>query len=279
MNVDIVWPAPGSIGPGRNSSRLVLAHELGHHIFFQMMVTRSPNPALYAQHLTAIFQSTIAVGFGPITAGNLFFQPRAVNEGIAEVFTEQLAGGGNRLGILGLGIFVGDRDGGDEMYCDVTDPLGCFEFNYTGAATELVLFGPGNDREVNLGASRISTTIHDMIDDSVGDVSHNGHVWHETTGGCPATIMSCPLAAPLVPVPDPSAGFGEEVVPLPFPFILLGLQLWLSDPLESSILTTDALMHGMTRSMRLAGLPDAAICAMYALHTPTGMCPPFWMAP
>ena len=42
-----------------------------------------------------------------------------------------------------------------------------------------------------------------------------------------------------------------------------------------NVLTEDAA----TRMMRALGVPDAAICALYALHTPAGGCPGFWMAP
>lgn len=85
MNVDIVWP------PG-NPSRLVFAHEFGHHVFYQFMVNATPpfNPALYGQHLNTIFVGTIAMAGVP---GSPFFEPMLINEGMADIMAEQLGGG------------------------------------------------------------------------------------------------------------------------------------------------------------------------------------------
>ncbi len=50
-------------------------------------------------------------------------------------------------------------------------------------------------------------------------------------------------------------------------------------PVESLVLRTGTMMHGMTRTLRLAGVSTGTICNMYGLHTPLGACPGFWIAP
>ncbi|MBN8615010.1 MAG: hypothetical protein J0L92_30720 [Deltaproteobacteria bacterium] len=274
MNVDIVWP------PG-NTSRLVFAHEFGHHAFYQFMVTMSPNPAIYSQHLMTIFLGTLASPVGP---NNLLFEPMLLNEAMADVFADQLAGGGNRLGnVMGVypGDGVGSGPGANERYCDPTfagpGVPGCFDFNITG--TEIASF-PGLNGPLNVEASRVSTLLHDLWDDDASGIGlgHHGQVWMPTTG-CPSGAVACPSANVLVPAPGPSAGLAEETVAVPFVVVLNGMRLWMLDPVESFIFATGTFMHGQTRALRLAGTSDAAICAVYGLHTPGGGCPGFWMTP
>jgi hypothetical protein len=275
MNVDIVWP------PG-NTSRLVFAHEFGHHAFYQLLVTMSPNPAIYAQHLMTIFVGTLALPVGP---NNLFFEPMVLNEAMADVFADQLAGGGNRLGTV-PGVYTGDGVGPAlgvaEVYCDPTAAMpGCFDFNITGApALEMMFFGGMNGPQ-NLEAARISTTLHDIWDDDASGIGlgHNGQVWTPVLGGCPSGAAVCPSANTLVPAPGPSAGFAEDGVGVPFVVVLNGVRFWMLDPVESFVFTTGTFMHGQTRALRLTGAPDAAICGLYGLHTPGGGCPAFWMLP
>ena len=50
-----------------------------------------------------------------------------------------------------------------------------------------------------------------------------------------------------------------------------------SHPLDGLLFNTDAMMRGMTRSLRLAGVTDNQLCAVYALHHPAGECPGVWL--
>lgn len=147
------------------------------------------------------------------------------------------------------------------------------DFVVTGTEVDLIA------DPISLEASRISTTLHDIWDDFVGGPSHDGNVWVPVAAGCPPALMTCPSATTLVPVPDPSAGPGEEAVAVPFVVIPLGIRAWLLDPVEGPIFTTETFMHGMTRTLRLAGIAGPDLCALYALHTPTGVCDPLWMLP
>ena len=85
LNVDIVWP-------DGNPSRLVFAHEFGHHVFYQLLALfNAANPPRFAQHLLTIIGATIANAFpGPNEPA---FQPMAINEGFADIISSQLAGG------------------------------------------------------------------------------------------------------------------------------------------------------------------------------------------
>ena len=276
MNVDVVWP------PG-NPSRLVFAHELGHHALFQRLIAATPPfaPHRYGQHLNTIFLGTVANGFAQIEPGNPFFEAMSINEGVADLIGGQLAGGGNRLSIRMPGVYTGNSIGTPagvgqpEVYCDATfsgPTPGCFDFNVQG--TEATVWRV----PVNLEASRISTTLHDVIDDSVGDVTHNGNVW-QTRTDCPGTFERCPSSIALVPLPDPSAGLPEERVAQPLGAVLAGLGFWLYDPLEGSVFAEQGFMHGMTRAMRFYGATDDEICQLYGLHTPGGECPAGWILP
>lgn len=148
---------------------------------------------------------------------------------------------------------------------------GCFEVNING--TEAV-FGLGMNGPLNAGASRLSTTIHDITDDFNLGVSHNGYVWAPV----PCGAGMCPSPTTLVPLPGPSAGLGEESVTLPLITIPTGIALWMNDQIIGVAFATDTLMLGLTRAMRFFGVPDMVICNLYALHSPTGACPPNWMA-
>jgi len=246
------------------------------------MVNATPpaNPALFGQHLNTIFVGTVTLG-GTTPPPSVFFEPLAINEGMADIMAAQLGGGGNRLGgvpgtYFGDGVGTPPAAGVQETYCDPMTPNGCFEVNLTG--TEPLLF-PGGNGPLNNAASRLSTIVHDMLDDFPGGPAHNGYVWATVPCGAGGLAL-CPSPTTLVPLPGPSAGFGEEVIALPINVVQFGIQAWMFDPFNGLRFQTDAVMLGMTRAMRFAGVGDPAICAMYTLHTPGGAgCPLNWMLP
>lgn len=257
------------------NSRIVVAHELGHLAFYQLMVAASPSPERYAQQLLSILAGTLAsaAGGGPVPGD----EQLVLNEAFADWFAVQLAGGANRL--FGPGappprVYRGDI-GAAETYCDTLGPgrpaIGCMEFNSQGTGLEGTPF--------NQQVTRMSTIMFDFFDGPpLGPFTvHNGTAWNRLAGpACRGRVDPCP--SDLVTLTGGPNGFDENVA-VPLQAMLLWLQLWLNDPFEGNVLTEDTLMHAATRMMRVLGVPDAAICALYALHTPGGGCPGFWMAP
>ena len=116
LNVDIVWP-------DGNPSRVVFAHEFGHHVFYQLLNLFNPlTPERFALHLLTIMGGTLT-NFVP-GPNEPAFQPMAINEGFADVISSQLAGGTNRFpAFTEAGNYSGDGrgtggDGVQEAYCN-----------------------------------------------------------------------------------------------------------------------------------------------------------------
>lgn len=273
-NVDIVWPMG-------NPSRLVIAHEIGHHMFMQLLVNAELNgrvpPGSYAAAMLQIIFGSV---FPRNRQQNPFFEAVAVNEGVADFFASQLAGGGNRLSPVTNGTYPGDTvgvgpggAGVGEVYCDPTPTpfgLNCFEFNFTGNEG----LDPLNDE-----ASRVSTLLVDLIDDfpapPFGGVrQHVGIVWPPSTT-CTNGQLICPGPTPLA-LPGPSAGAAEEAVNVSAGVVLSSIGTWLQ---EGPVANTTGFMRGITRGLRgaLVPTPDAASCTVYALHSPGAICPPAWL--
>jgi hypothetical protein len=132
----------------------------------------------------------------------------------------------------------------------------------------------------NQQVTRMSTIMFDFFDGPVlGPFTvHDGTAWNRLAGRACMGRGINPCPSDLVTLDGGPNGFDEGVA-VPLQAMLLWLRVWLSDPFEGNVLTEDTLMHAATRTMRSLGVGDGAICALYALHTPGGVCPGFWMAP
>ena len=69
----------------------------------------------------------------------------------------------------------------------------------------------------------------------------------------------------------------EERVAVSFDVIADGIAAWQNHPIDGFVFSEDALMRGITRALRSAGVTDDELCAVYALHHPAGECPGVWI--
>ena len=218
------------------------------------------------------------------TPGERLFEVLAIHEAVADLFSSQLAGGGNRLTLVN-GTYLGDQIGVGgpgpmgvplgvgEVYCAPFDTVAagaglCFDVNLNGTETLA-------DRRTD-EANRLSTLFVDLIDDAAQpDMTvrqHGGVVWTAATT-CTNGQGRCPIANPVGPLPGPTLGVNEERVAQPFSIIVAGIENWVR---SGQVLQTAPFMRGMTRALDDAGVLPIDTCQVYALHTPGGMCETSW---
>lgn len=148
--------------------------------------------------------------------------------------------------------------------------LDCFEVNFDGTK--------GGD-PLNDEASRVSTLFVDLIDDAPtppfgGAIQHGGLVWEPELTACTNGQPVCPRADRFIDLPGPTAGPGEEAIDVPTAVLLRAMGRWLEEGPRADV---QAMMRGVTRELRVSGLPDVAACTVYALHTPGAFCDEAWL--
>ncbi len=156
---------------------------------------------------------------------------------------------------MGTGAYFGNDF--PETYCSSTI-AGCMDTNVDGTLAA----DPFNDR-----VSAFSTLFHDMFDDGpvAAGFGHNGSVWVES-----CVMGTCRPTDALVAVPSPS--LLDENVAVPLNVLQIAIRAWLFEPVGGLAFTVPTVMRGVTRALRLAGVDDVSICALYEAHQPVANC-------
>jgi hypothetical protein len=296
--VDMVLP------PGFSTlSRGVTSHEYGHFSFCDMMFRNDPEKfsSVWVNAASDTIVSQVTKSDGAQV------QDYFLNEGIADYFATQLAGGMNYFAPAGsrsASTSFWPSGMSDPMsWCSATNPspLRCAEDNIgampagtnaspniagTNTPKQVTTFQASDDFIEAVGTT--TTTIHDVFDGWPNSPAVN----EPGNGGAWVFLSSGEIRAPQPPFTS-SIGFldllgslndtpengsnppiHEENISLPgtsFPSFIA--EFLRREPTSGAMLEQQTLFGGLTQVMLNFGADPNEICRLYELHQPTDTCP------
>ena len=242
---DIIIPTNGA-GAQMSTSRGITTHEYGHYVFCDL-IARS-NPATFRDIWVPIVAQTLLTN--PPLPGA---RGAALNEGFADYIAAQVVGGTNWF------VPASSRASNFVNYCDPT-ATNCMDDNIGGPGATAVLGG------FAAPVGRNTTILHDVFDGHAvfTDSPGNGAAW--TFG--PALTFAAGYTPAADAMDEPVMSFGELMV--------RAFAGWMFTPSPLIVADFDGtFFHAITQQLRIDGVPEAAILALYAAHGPV---PPGYVA-
>jgi hypothetical protein len=252
-HVDLVFPS------ARLTSRGLTAHEYGHFALCSLMAETASTRFEFAWS-DVILETIVPQALG--RDRGLEHEASWLNEGFADFFAAQVAGGSNYFG------GPGSISDGNAAYCPVDDD-GCLENNF--AFPDFAASFPENDDALHDGAvAAVTTTLLDVVDghafpkfDPTRDVPGNGGIWDVSLDNSTLSVR----VSNLIGV---SPRRNDEVVHAPGALLVTWMQKWAELTPVVTGLDKEDMLQALVAAMREHGANDSQICRVLAVHAPDG---------
>lgn len=249
-HVDLVIPDTGL------RSRGVMGHEYGHFALCSLMAETAPTRFEFAWS-DVILETILPQALG--RDRGLEHEASWLNEGFADFFASQVAGGTNYFGA------PGSFSRGGIQYCPVAEDR-CLEENqqFPDFAAPFV----ENDGELHDDAvAAFATMLLDVVDghafpvfDGARDVPGNGGIWPVQNGGDGLAVVTSEAIGV-------SPRQNDEVVHAPGSVLVQWMQAWAERTPVVTGLDKEDVFGALSAAMRAQGANDSQICRVFAEHS------------
>lgn len=258
--VEFVFAVDIVMHPDERDSRGIASHEYGHYLLCEIML--QTNPATFGLVWGDIIAATVLAGQPPDS------QPVVFNEGFADWFAAQVAGG---VSYFSTAVGVAEEDNMFYFEPSVVASGGGLEDNL-GA---LPCGAPGSPPPLACQATPAATVSTDRLGQNVAATAAT---LQDVVDGAPTPSDNPGAAAfwtlvggTLVPSPAPVSSAAEgEVARLTGPQLVAALRAWAVVP--RTTLRFDAVYRQLSAVMRASGMSNDQICDVYELHN-LNVCP------